>query len=286
MTNQDYLLAVPDGLITRPSGPWVAEKLDYLRRYVKIFETSMRSIWTYRNYIDLFGGPGKNEIKNTHEIVLGSPIISLNTQYPFTGYFFSELNLTCYEALQQRCTASPNYNNVHFYNGDANQIVNTIVKNIKQFFPNSLNLAFLDPEGLELDWSTVAQIGTLRCDLIIHYSQQGLTRNIKTAYQSNIETRVDRFFGTTDWRNIYAPNGKPRKTGLHRELISFYKERLRSLGYQEVKQSDEILAEPLIRNKHSNAPLYRLIFASKHPLGDKFWREITRRDLYGQKQLF
>ena len=38
-----YLRPEDDGLPMRPSGSWVAEKLDYLRRYVDMFTTSMRS---------------------------------------------------------------------------------------------------------------------------------------------------------------------------------------------------------------------------------------------------
>jgi three-Cys-motif partner protein len=247
----------------------------------------MRSKWPHRNYIDLFAGPGKNLIKGTGEILLGSPLISLVTRYPFTSYYFSELNPGNVAALEQRCAVSPHSNSVHIYNEDANRIVSTVVSNIRQFSPRSLNLAFLDPEGLELAWSTVALLGTLRCDLILHYSQQGLSRFIEQAYSCNDETIVDRFFGTNEWRNIYSSRyNRPRITGLHRELIDFYKDRLNSLGYQEVKQSDEIMTEPLIRNKRRNTPLYRLIFASKHPLGEEFWQKITRRDWHGQKQMF
>ena len=43
--------------------------------------------------------------------------------------------------------------------------------------------------------------------------------------------------------------------------------------------------EPLMRNTSRNAPLYRLIFASKHPLGNKFWEQVTNRDIYGQNKL-
>jgi three-Cys-motif partner protein len=287
MINADYLEAVTDGLVTRPSGSWVAEKLDYVQRYINIFETSMKSKWSQRNYIDIFAGPGKNILKDTGEVLLGSPLLSLKTKYPFTGYYFADLSLDNAHALEQRCAASPLSNLVHIYNENANRIVSTVVASIRQFFTHSLNLAFLDPEGLELEWSTVAQLGNLRCDLIIHYSQQGLSRFLPNAYESNQETSVDRFFGTEDWRNIYAPwHNKPRKIGMHRELIDLYKDRLKSLGYQEVKQSDEIITEPLIRNTRRNAPLYRLIFASKHPLGDEFWQKITKRDRYGQKQMF
>ena len=278
---------VPDGLKTRPSGAWVAERLDYVRRYIDIFETSMRSKWHQRNYIDLFAGPGKNVRKDTGEILLGSPILSLRTRYPFTGYFFADLDPSNVKALEQRCSASPLSDLVHIYNENANRIVSVVVSSIQQFSTHSLNLAFLDPEGLELEWSTVAQLGTLRCDLIIHYSQQGLSRFMEAAYETGEETRIDRFFGNEDWRGIYTSwRNKSRKTGMHRELIDLYKDRLISLGYQEVKQSDEIMTEPLIRNTKRNAPLYRLIFASKHPLGDEFWQKVTKRNIYGKKQMF
>jgi three-Cys-motif partner protein len=287
MTNAKFLQAVPDGLATRPSGRWVEEKLDYLMRYIEIFETSMRLKWPERNYIDLFAGPGKNRIKETGEILLGSPLLALTSKYPFSGYFFSELDLDCHNALDIRCSTSILDEKIKVYNQDANKIVTTIVGTIQQFSPRSLNLAFLDPEGLELEWNTVAQLGKLRCDLIINYSQQGLTRYIAKAYESNVETVVDRYFGTKKWRDIYAPwHNKPRKIGLHKELISFYKARLGGLGYHEVKQSDEISAAPLIRNSKNRAPLYRLLFASKDPLGDRFWHQITERDIRGQKQLF
>ena len=287
MNNLEYLQPVPDGLVTRPSGPWVGEKLDYVRRYIDIFETSMKSKWPQRNYIDLFAGPGKNIIKDKDEILLGSPLLALVTKYPFTNYYFADLDSYNVKALRERCSASPQSNQVHTYTENANKIVSTVVATIRQFYPRSLNLAFLDPEGLELEWSTVAQLGTLRCDLILHYSQQGLTRFIGNAFMASEETSVDRFFGTGDWRDIYAHwHNKPRRIGMHRELLNFYKDRLKSLGYQEVKQSDEIMTEPLIRNTKRNAPLYRLIFASKHPLGNEFRQKITKRDRYGQKQMF
>ncbi len=44
--------------------------------------------------------------------------------------------------------------------------------------------------------------------------------------------------------------------------------------------------EPLIRNIVRQAPLYRLLFASKHPLGQEFWENIVQRNVYGQRRLF
>lgn len=67
--------------------------------------------------------------------------------------------------------------------------------------------------------------------------------------------------------------------------MDYYKEKLRRLGYSEVRRDDETGDEPLIRNS-KNAPLYRLLFASKHARGNDFWQKITRRDKSGQTRLF
>ena len=98
------------------------------------------------------------------------------------------------------------------------------------------------------------------------------------------------FQDTTDiaqiikWREIYeAWRGK---SGLHRQLIDYYRERLQGLGYEEVLRGDETGYEPLMRSARRGAPLYRLLFASKHPLGHDFWHKVTRRDVHGQVRLF
>lgn len=42
----NYLQPRDDGLPLRQSGQWALEKLDYLRRYIDVFETAMRSFST------------------------------------------------------------------------------------------------------------------------------------------------------------------------------------------------------------------------------------------------
>jgi len=280
-----YLESVDDSLLMRSSGLWAAVKLDYLRRYIDLFETSMRDKWSIRNYIDLMAGPGKNRIRGTRQVLLGSPLIALNTKHPFTSYYFIDLDLKNTKVLEERCKASPYRERIHIKTGDCNLLVNDIVNELKLNENRSLNLAFLDPEGLELHWDTVAKLASIRrLDLVINYPEGGLTRSMAKFYQSSNVTNIDLFFGNSKWRSIYAEC--KQKRGVHRDLIDLYRVSLQQLGYQEVVRSDEVGGqEPLIRNSKRNAPLYRLIFASKHSLGDKFWRAITQRDVYGQRRL-
>ena len=291
---QSYLQPQDDGLPMRPSGAWVAEKLDYLKRYIDIFATSMHDKpWRARHYIDIFAGPGKCYVPETETVYLGSPLIALTTRYPFTGYFFVDLNADNISTLRQRCRASPVHSRVQYFVGDSNHIVKGIVERIlaidNEYIPGqwpSLNLAFLDPEGLELYWDTVATLAQLsKMDLIIHYPQMGLTRNMPKYYQAEGQTKIDLFFGGTEWRSIYEKYQRREERFIHRQLMDHYKEKLLDLGYKEVLRDEEVGDEPLVRNAMKNAPLYRLLFASKHPLGHDFWRKVIRRNVYGQARL-
>lgn len=285
-----YLQPQEDGLALRPSGPWVAEKLDYLERYINIFETSMRDkSWRRRNYIDLFSGPGKCIVDGTRTVYLGSPLLAVTTQYPFTNYYFVDQNRQNIEVLQERCSVSSISDQIESLVGDSNavarQIVDEIVSVDQQRMPgrySSLNLAFLDPEGLELRWDTVATLAQpYTMDLIIHYPQGGLNRYMGQACEEEELTAVDLFFGDSEWRTIYEKHGNN-----HRMLIDHYKAKLEGIGYKEILRDDEVGDEPLMRNAQKRAPLYRLLFASKSPLGHDFWRKVTRRNVYGQARLF
>lgn len=282
-----YLLPEPDGLPTRPSGLWATEKLDYLRRYIDVFETSMRGKWPIRNYVDLQAGPGKISLRETGEIRLGSPLLAVTTEHPFTGYYFGDIDPENTTALLQRTADSLVHERINIFTGDCNLLVHDIVTQLREDESQSLNLAFLDPEGLEFQWSSVMALASIRrMDLIINYPQSGLTRYMPIAIANPSETSVDRFFGTEEWRNIYAQFQSGTQPNLHRHLIDLYRSRLHDLGYSNIMRDDEVGDEPLMRNAQRNAPLYRLIFASKNPLGNEFWHKVTRRNVYGQRSLF
>ena len=181
----------------RQSGTWAKTKLDYLRRYINVFENAMYAKWPCRNYVDLQAGPGKNAIRGTDEVVLGSPLLALTADHPFTSYHFIEYDVRNVDALTQRCSRSPNSNLVSIYSGDCNVLVDNIVTSLKRDEATSLNLGFLDPEGFELRWSTVAAIAAVRrMDLIINYPEGGLNRLMRRASTTNSETPIDLYFGT------------------------------------------------------------------------------------------
>ncbi len=287
-----HLAPEEDGLIAREYGEWTEEKLDYLERYIWTFETSMRAKpWRERHYIDLFAGPGKCRIERTGQILLGSPLIALMTEHPFTDYFFVDIDPDNVKALRQRCSQSALVKADRIKEGDCNVVVDEIVGHIKtvdnRFIRGawpSLNLTFLDPEGFEVKWGTVAKLASVnRMDMIINFPIGGLNRFMPVAIEQE-HCQIDDFFGGIEWRQVYHDH--MGRSGMARALLDLYKNKLISLGYQDVRGSEETGDEVLIRNTQRQAPLYYLVFACKNPLGNEFWKSITRRNVRGQLTLF
>ena len=64
-----------------------------------------------------------------------------------------------------------------------------------------------------------------------------------------------------------------------RELIDLYLGRLRSFGYTLKSREADTVTEVSFKNS-KNVEVYWLVYASKHPLGDRFWEDAIR---YTQK---
>lgn len=271
-----FLLPEEDGLPTRASNLYALYKLKALSLYIEITNAAMRNKpWADRYYIDLQAGPGKNTIGNS--ILLGSPLIALTTEYPFTQYRFNELKPEIKSALETRVRASNIHERVKIFQDDANEIVRSICDEIKlrdktkdRNLYSTLNLAFLDPEGLELHWSTVEHLASVnKMDLIINFSTSGLRREIGAQHYDI----VDRFFGSTKWRKAIEITDATKK---RRYLIDTYLSQLKQFGYN-VEVDPDLGSHDIAFKNSRNAQVYSLIFASKNPLGDKFWREAAKR---------
>lgn len=260
MNNSIYMQPVDDGLHCRKSQPYAIAKLDSLKRYLEITSTAMKNKFSTRCFLDLQAGPGKNKIAN--EIVFGSPLISLMLQHPFTHYFFNENDRICFNSLKARISASPLCANVQLFDLDVGSGVQDMINALPDRGQSSLNVAFLDPEGLEAPWEVVEQLASVkRMDLIINFSTSGILRNAKI----NPDV-VDKFFGNPDWRRIWDHGGSLRR----RKLIDHYLDGLKKFGYRHINEGGE--SEISARNR-KNAEVYAIIYASKNPLGEKFWKQ-------------
>jgi three-Cys-motif partner protein len=238
--------------------------------------------WRKRFYIDLQAGPGKNHVEHTGEILLGSPLLALTCGAGFTDYRFVEKNQACAETLLKRSEVSGRIKPEDIIVGDCNEVVHGIVDEINKVDAafregswSSLSLAFLDPEGLELEYETVAKLATMnRIDLIINFSSGGVRRAAINALDLPAgNTQMDRFFGSTEWRKTpLVPGGRLPVN----KWLALYKSRLEGIGFKWGE-----VHSVRIKTTHG-VELYRLLFASKSEVGIDFWEKARKR---GPEQL-
>jgi len=244
-----------------------------------IFSTGMKNKWSYLNYIDLFAGPGLcYNFKRAREI-LGSPLLSLNTRDPFTSIHLVEMKERVLNALRKRVLRHSRKDSVYIYEGDCNEEVANLRNNLSIGY-DSLDLAFLDPEGFELSFETIRALTKDRkMDLIVNFPTSGIRRNIqKTA--SRDSSRLDLL--VPGWREVYR-NPLPTSEAAALAILDHFKKLLEGIGYETIEPADRIS----IFTSDTKTHLYDLIYASKNKRGKDFWQKVARKALEGsQKTLF
>lgn len=253
-----------DGLIIPVVGEHSKDKHWFLVRYVHAFTTAMKAKnWSGLHYIDLFAGAGIERLKDSGRLCWGSPLIAAQTRPGFDGIHLCEKHEVKYQALVRRIE-SLKIPAAKVYHGDANKHVSHLMGQIPE---RSLSLAFLDPYGLHLDYSTVQSIARRRCDLIIFFPDLvDALRNWKLNYHDNPSSNLDRVLGPdTDWRSLLT-NAPPSQ---HPEILrKIYVSQLREIGYKHF-EFERITAKGL--------PIYQLIFCSEHKLGADIWRRVVKK---------
>ena len=165
-------------------GPWAKEKLDCLSKYLNAYTTILRR----RNfkgyfYIDAFAGPGTLRVRKEQtavssqqslfeiseyvaedadetEYISGSPNVALDIKYPFTDYVFIEIEpkrLQQLKELKESYKDKIPHRRIHIRNLDCNDYLTKLLQDTN--WNKWRGVVFLDPFGMQVPWSTVAEIG-------------------------------------------------------------------------------------------------------------------------------
>lgn len=279
-------LLASDGLIARPARIWTREKLRYLQKYAQAFMAAMapkrsQGLGERLEYIDLLCGPGLSVVGDSKEEFDGSPLIALKTRPTFDHLHFVDLNRENIAALQRRISTKDSAR-VTFNVGDCNVVVDEVLKRISS---RTLCVAFVDPEGFEVDFETLAKLAKKRVDLIYLFASGiGIRRNLKNAL-SVANSRLDKWWGGKNWRDLPAAKwaaGKFSEEPAEKVLQSFvsaFRNKVGNSGFQF--QDEEVL--PFSNTK--NAQMYHLLYFSHDEAGLTIWNNIKKIAPGGQRSL-
>ena len=270
MTASDQLLLASDGRPARKSGAYAKDKLTYVRRYMTIFATGMKSNWKHRVYLDLMAGPGLCKVRRTGEEFPGSPLISFDAL--FTRRIFVEQDPDLVFALRARV----GNRQCDIIEGDCNNF--GVIQRLRDATEGAdvLGLAFVDNLGLNVPFVTLSKLVTGRSiDLLIVIQLQDLRRNVRAALRGGSNrTRFNAFIGSDEWikpaERLEARNA--RASEIADVIIPIYFAHFASKGH---RYADQINFS--IRNR-MGATQYRLGLISAHALAVTFLHKISVTD--------
>jgi three-Cys-motif partner protein len=272
--------SVIDNLRIRCVGEWSRKKIIILVKYFNMFSVSMKKSWNNLYYIEICSGPGRcidrllgNEFDGT------SLCVARRAEFKnISKAIFFDHNPEIVDILNQRLTKL-NLHNAHAHYGDyfkADDICDYIASETDQ---KGLYLIFIDPTDCSVPFELIRKLKERfkNIDFIINIAiGTDFTRNITNSIQnpksySKVISKYSTFLGTSDF--FKDPKLKKSDTTDLRALFrDYYVNSLKSIGYK-------FTAFERIKN------YYDLIFVSSHERGLYFWKEATKIEYDGQRQL-
>lgn len=276
-------------------GDWTRKKLDRLRKYLKayttIFNSNPRARKLTTTYVDAFAGTGYwahpqrlddqtvlfEELgqQESLDFIKGSARIALEIEPPFQRYIFIERDsrrVAELEALKEEFPQKASA--ISIVQSDANIYLPNWCEETDWF--KNRAVVFLDPYGMEVEWSTIEAIAkTQAIDLWLLFPLGVAVNRLLTRSSVPPEPwarRLDRMFGTTEWRTAFyserveatlmGPMMVTTKEADFRKIGEYFRIRLKSI-FAGVAEN------PLPLRNSRGVPLYLLCFAAGNPKGAK-----------------
>jgi three-Cys-motif partner protein len=255
MAKPSIILDPADGLIVDEVGKWALEKHARVKAYIEIASTTRAKYVpppSWRGgacYIELFSGPGRSSIRNTKQIIDGSPLVA------FKAAQASDPAKSAAVDARIRVLGGA----AICYSDPANVAVDKIVAAVN---PSGLHFAFLDPYNLEnMSFEIIRKLSTLKVDMLIHVSVHDLQRNLDS--YSKPGGVFDSF--APGWNAQVDPN--QAINSFRAALMKYWMDEIQKLGTMPAK-GVELIVGP------KGQRLYWLVFVSGHTLAQKFWNAI------------
>lgn len=287
--------------MTTWGGDWTEDKLRILRGYLEAY-LKVLSQQRHRysiGYVDAFAGAGYRRIPRRSDDTLfglaadeaqlfrdGSARIALSLSPGFDGYLFIEKSRSKCEQLEAMKPAYPSAK-LKVHEGDANDV---LLKISELDWSRRRAVVFLDPYGMQVDWSTLEALARTKAVDIWLLVPVGIAilRMLARDFDAILpkwKIRLDKMLGTAEWQEVfYADEREVRQTlGLRplfteddiqlegrrirrakvEDIAAFYLERLRMIF--------PTVAKPRMLHNSRGFPLYMLCFvgANPHPAASK-----------------
>jgi three-Cys-motif partner protein len=266
----------------REWGPHSYEKVSILADYLGQFAVAAKGA-PNRVYLDAFGGETINVLKGTDRQFPGSAELALGVAPPFTHVRLFEKHAA--RAASLRSLPRSPVTDLEVIEGDCNAEIARVLAGLPVGAPT---FAFLDPDGMELNWSTIQRIADhkrayaqehdrSKVEMWVLLPTAGIVRmlgrNREYAESQGLPRQVARLYGAWGpWQTVWEAriDGRLSPGDAKRAYLFLYMDRLADLGYKH------LLVRPIHNSRNE---LYAMVFATDHPAGAQImqWAQARKR---------
>lgn len=187
--------------INRFGGKWTAEKLEILETYAAQFlRVFQNQPYQKLLYFDGFAGSGKIEISSEAKLIEGGArrILRLQSKRPFDIYYFVEKKKRFASELEKSLNIEFPGKQIFVTADDCNKKLIDMANFLRSKNGKGYKvLGFIDPKGMQLEWSSIEVLKGLSIDLWILNPTSGTNRLLKRDKQINDAwlKRLEKFLG-------------------------------------------------------------------------------------------
>ena len=266
-------------------GDWTETKLDAVGKYFLAYMNILKSRPYNTIYVDAFAGTGYVDNVATDEIgfpeltsgegkayIEGSVIRALQTPTPFGRYLFidkSKLHVSSLTNLVERFEELKS--RIKVVRGDANVILQDLCT--KTDWKSNRAVIFLDPYGMQVDWTTLEAIASTNAVDLWYLFPLGVAVNRLLAKDGEVpdswKRSLNRTFGTDTWYGdfyrtrvdvgLFDSAEVTKKVANFDAISDYFVKRLGEIFEGGVAKN------PLWLKNSTGCPLYLLCFATANP---------------------
>ena len=228
-------------------GHWTSQKLEVLAKYLQSYATALRDKPTperpfRKEFIDAFAGSGYRDARRIEGksgeaqtllfpdlsadepqgLLAGSAKLALETEPSFDRFIFIERSPERCMRLEDLKNEFPDRaDRIDIQQGDANERIQDLCD---RGWRSRRAVLFLDPYGLQVDWTTIEAVAQTRAiDLWLLFPLGiGVNRLLTKSGEIPVEwrQRLNRLLGTKDWYDeFYSVELTPTLFGTDQERI-------------------------------------------------------------------
>lgn len=287
-------------IVNEPSGewggPWTEKKLAAFSKYVWSYLTIMQKFPYWKTiYFDGFAGSGTREKQSKPELMQQLKI-TMEEESTYRGaaervlglqdlqfdyYYFIDKNEKSLNKLKTKLDNQFEEKKIIYRSGDANLQITELAKALKS--KDYAALVFLDPFGMQIDWSSISELKDTRSDVwILIPTGVIVNRLLDKAGKLQFSSKLKSFFGLSieEIKTHFYQENKVQTLFGEDEIITKVSKPIGKIARLYAQQMNTIWKhvtdEPLVLKNRNSSPIFHFVFASNNQNALKIAKQIIQ----------